>query len=326
MKFSILSAVVVSIWMAAPEPAPAQPALERLEALIRQQNGTVRERGYLGVVADDREDLGRGVQVLEVLPGGPADTAGLRPQDLIIGLEGVEVSGMSDVSAILQKTPVGGKLTFEILRGDKQQAIQVTLGRRPPPEQRRFKQLPAPPGAEAGAAIDKPPEQREAVPAPVPPPAPAKDLTARIELLERRVRELEQRIARLEGMLARLGVGAPTEPARPATAPVTVTVTLNGQPAEGATVRFVTRELDGHAASGITDAQGRASLTTFERGDGAVPATYRVTISKLELAEVEPDSEARHLLPRKFASPQTASLTAEVVAGAGNDFTFALTD
>ncbi len=62
--------------------------------------------------------------------------------------------------------------------------------------------------------------------------------------------------------------GAPAEP--PKMAKVGGTVTLNGEPLEGAVVVFAAKIKTGHAALGRTDEQGRYVLTTFEEGDGAV--------------------------------------------------------
>lgn len=218
MKSTSTATVVVLLSILAVKAAQGQPALEELEALIRQERAggpaekadnaarqpageeSHPEQGYLGVVADERKDRGRGVRILEVLPDGPAQRAGLRAGDLITGLANVEVRKLSDMSAMLERSAVGAEIGFQILRGDKPQRIKVTLGRRPPPEQRKFKQL------------DTPEASRPDMPVPAPiaqPPAEAKeearpldDNKTRIEMLERRIRELEERIARLERALA----------------------------------------------------------------------------------------------------------------------------
>ena len=71
---------------------PAQGQLDRLDSDIRAANGSpslavaTGQRAYLGAVADD--NAGRGVRVLSVRSGGPADHAGLRPQDLIVSAAG----------------------------------------------------------------------------------------------------------------------------------------------------------------------------------------------------------------------------------------------
>ena len=105
--------------------------------------------------------------------------------------------------------------------------------------------------------------------------------------------------------------------------PTAVTVTFRGEPVEGATVMFIPRASDGPPASGQTDTAGRAVLSTSEQGDGVMPGTYGVTISKVVTEKKGVTGELRHLLPRELAVPQTSGLVVEV-AGSGNDFRFDL--
>ncbi len=133
---------------------------------------------------------------------------------------------------------------------------------------------------------------------------------------------------------------------RPKTIPVKVTVKYKGQPVEGAIVTFKPKSSNGKGASGITDASGVAKLTTFTAGDGCIPGSYEVTIVKYEksqqsasggvsekdyeqaMSQVEESRETpapKNLLPKKYASPKTSGLTAEV-SESQHDFTFELTD
>ena len=64
------------------------------------------------------------------------------------------------------------------------------------------------------------------------------------------------------------------------TVPVEGMVTMNDSPVEGATVVFTPAGGEGHAAAGVTDASGRFQLTTEASGDGAVPGSYKVKITK----------------------------------------------
>ena len=68
---------------------------------------------------------------------------------------------------------------------------------------------------------------------------------------------------------------------RPKTYTASGTVTLNGQPLEGATVNFYPMEGSG-SAIGMTDANGKYTLTTYTSNDGAVPGQYKVSITKYE--------------------------------------------
>ena len=127
-------------------------------------------------------------------------------------------------------------------------------------------------------------------------------------------------------LLLSAGCGSDEKPLAE-TFPVSGTVIFNDQPLANATVTF-----DGggtnRGAYGMTDEEGRYRLTTFKSGDGAVPATHRVSI----LHEVEvPDADngmnedqyggqiveppkTESTIPDIYSSFDTSPLTAEVKA------------
>jgi len=219
-------AVALLFWPGAALPASAQPILERLEKKIRNrlaqpaatdQAGapaatpakkpaqqpaakTGSQPGYLGVVADDKQDRGRGVRVLDVRPGGPAEKGGLRKGDLITGAAGVRVRQMSDLADILAMFRAGDPLECDVLRGVQQVKVKIALGRRAPPAGAP-EAVPPPPPVQAPTAPTPPPATGPKLPAPnavVPPPTTA----SQIEQLQRRVEQLERRVAELEKALA----------------------------------------------------------------------------------------------------------------------------
>jgi hypothetical protein len=60
-------------------------------------------------------------------------------------------------------------------------------------------------------------------------------------------------------------------------------VTLDGTPVEAAAVTFVPDDpATGKSAAGITDKDGKFTLTTFVGGDGALPGSYKIQVSKYE--------------------------------------------
>jgi S1-C subfamily serine protease len=116
---------------------------ETLPALLA---GARRERSWLGVMAIALDSalarqrnlaVDRGVLVLEVQPGSPAEQAGLRgdrkegpPGDVIIAVEGDPVFAWEDVLRALGAREPGERMQIEIVRGTDRITVALTLGAR----------------------------------------------------------------------------------------------------------------------------------------------------------------------------------------------------
>src|SRR5262245_52825147 len=77
-------------------------------------------------------------------------------------------------------------------------------------------------------------------------------------------------------LLTTVGCGA--QPGTAPTARVSGTVTLNGNPIAGINVAFMPSS--GRPASGVTDASGHFTLSTFGTGDGAVLGSHKVALAE----------------------------------------------
>ena len=114
--------------------------------------------------------------------------------------------------------------------------------------------------------------------------------------------------------------------AKPATAPVTGRVLLDGKPVADAAVMFEPIA-GGVPARGSTGGDGSFTLSTFARDDGALVGRHRVSISKfvtegvaanefgLEAAPGPPGLQPKAALPARYADPKTSGLEATVEAG-----------
>ncbi len=99
--------------------------------------GTV-EWGWLGVSITEvgDEDVprlklrdSRGVLIRSVMPGEPADQGGVRPNDVIVALDGSPMEGPRDLQRVVASTPVGKKIRVTVLRDGREQQLDVTIGR-----------------------------------------------------------------------------------------------------------------------------------------------------------------------------------------------------
>jgi S1-C subfamily serine protease len=101
------------------------------------KEGRVR-RGYLGITAQLRRlpqaDIwangvagDRGVEVMEVMPGSPAETAGLRAGDVVIAVDGTRINSIDDIHRLLNRTAPGARVRVEILRAGRRHQLSATL-------------------------------------------------------------------------------------------------------------------------------------------------------------------------------------------------------
>jgi S1-C subfamily serine protease len=80
---------------------------------------------WLGAaVADDEE----GALLAEIVPGSPAEEAGLEPGDVVVGVDGEEVSGAEELVNTIAGHEPGDRVTLELADGT---SVEVELGERP---------------------------------------------------------------------------------------------------------------------------------------------------------------------------------------------------
>jgi serine protease Do len=91
-------------------------------------------RAYLGIAGGPRPlpprlaaKLGRksAVEIVEVVDGSPAAQAGLRPEDLIVAVDGVAVDGVNDLQRLMAGEVIGHEVTAKIIRGGRELDVSI---------------------------------------------------------------------------------------------------------------------------------------------------------------------------------------------------------
>jgi len=83
--------------------------------------------------AADRFELGvdNGGLVIEVVPGGPADEAGLEQWDVIVRIGDTTITESGEVVAAIQELLPGDAVELEVVRGRDRLQVDVVIGERP---------------------------------------------------------------------------------------------------------------------------------------------------------------------------------------------------
>jgi serine protease Do len=119
---------------------PAEAAKPVIDALMRGQHPS---RGYLGAILQPvDEDLApslgipkdSGEIVRSLVPGAPGARGGLQQGDVIVKVNGQQVTPDQTVSYLIANATVGTRVPLEIIRGGKHATIYVTVIERPTEE------------------------------------------------------------------------------------------------------------------------------------------------------------------------------------------------
>jgi S1-C subfamily serine protease len=100
-------------------------------------HGRVR-RGYLGIGGRQRPLSRRmvryfglpresGVEVVSLDPKGPAGESGIRPGDIVVGMNGHAVESVDDLHRLLSEVVVGEPARIDVLRGSERSTVEVVI-------------------------------------------------------------------------------------------------------------------------------------------------------------------------------------------------------
>lgn len=114
---------------------------ETAEPIVRKLiDGETILRGYLGVqinpVSEDFAaalgiPVNRGEFVQRVEPGEPAEKAGIKSGDVVLRVDGKDVTPEQSLSRTVSSLAPGARVPVDIVRDGKRQTLMVTVGKRP---------------------------------------------------------------------------------------------------------------------------------------------------------------------------------------------------
>jgi len=120
---------------------PAEQAKPVVQQLMK---GERIHRGYLGVqIQPMTDDIAQGLKlpkdrgeiVAHIEPGQPAARAGVQQGDVIVKVNGKDVTPDNTLSYMVAGLPVGSKVTLEVIRNLKPMTLTATLAERPSEDQ-----------------------------------------------------------------------------------------------------------------------------------------------------------------------------------------------
>jgi S1-C subfamily serine protease len=110
---------------------PINDATRRIVAALMNE-GRVR-RAYIGIVGGARPLPPRfatsgqdaGIEVVEVVEGSPAARAGLRPEDLIVEVDGTPMSDVGELQRLMVAERIGRPLEARVVRGGRTLSLRI---------------------------------------------------------------------------------------------------------------------------------------------------------------------------------------------------------
>jgi S1-C subfamily serine protease len=99
-------------------------------------------RGFIGaglqpvqlppnVASSAESQVDRGLLVVMLEPGGPAEKAGLIVGDIVLSIGNTVAANLADLQSVLDPEQVGTTVVLRVLRGGKAQEFSLTIGERP---------------------------------------------------------------------------------------------------------------------------------------------------------------------------------------------------
>jgi serine protease Do len=100
-------------------------------------------------------DENKGVLVADVMPGGPADAAGLKRGDIILSFDNKEINDAHTLPRMVAETTVGSKVKVNVLRQGEKIDLNIVIGEMPEEGEEVSSASPSAPGSNLGMNLQE---------------------------------------------------------------------------------------------------------------------------------------------------------------------------
>lgn len=102
--------------------------VQRVNRILHEiADGGSRRQGFLGISLGRRDDGGAGAVIGEVTSGSPADTAGVKVNDIVLSINEQPIVGDEALVAIIRDSAPGETITIIVERDGKKVSLTATL-------------------------------------------------------------------------------------------------------------------------------------------------------------------------------------------------------
>jgi serine protease Do len=139
VKFTKTEKLERGSWVAASGPTSDPISVGIISVMTRKLTGrdaiiTNPNRGYMGVIPeDDKDEDGNpsGAKILEVVPNGASDKAGMKVGDVVFEMNGKKITSQAGMRAYLDTLKGGDVVNVKVRRKDDVKELKLILGSAP---------------------------------------------------------------------------------------------------------------------------------------------------------------------------------------------------
>jgi len=122
---AVLAVVVPTVWAG----DPGHKCNLKVEECLTKMTAEIRAHGYLGLDTDKDEMTGE-ISVKRVLPGSPAEEAGIEAGDVLLAMNGISFGDSLKKEALMaskKSLKVGSQVTYLVRQGAREKKVSMRL-------------------------------------------------------------------------------------------------------------------------------------------------------------------------------------------------------